>query len=203
MKNQILYIHGGTIFEQQKDYLGFLKNRKISVNRRKWKDGYLDKKLGKNFQVIRPQMPLRENAKYDEWKIHFERYFPYLKDNIILMGFSLGGIFLAKYLSENKFPRKVLSVYLIGAPFNIGLMVKEESLGKFKLRSDLSLIEKNTQNLYLLFSKDDNVVPLSHAEKYRQKLKNAHFIILKNMNGHFRTSEFPEIIERIREDVRI
>ena len=68
-------------------------------------------------------MPLQDNAKYEEWKILFERYIPHLKDNVILMGNSLGGIFLAKYLSENKFPKKILSTYLTCPPFDNTVLV--------------------------------------------------------------------------------
>ena len=95
-------------FKSQKDYVRFLETREISLEKRiRWHGGYLDKELGRKFEIIRPQMPLAENAKYSDWKIYFERHIPYLKNNIILIGSSLGGIFLAKYLSENKFPKKI------------------------------------------------------------------------------------------------
>ena len=142
-------------------------------------------------------MPLQDNAKYKEWKLHFERHFPYLKNNIILIGISLGGIFLAKYLSENKFPKKILSTILICPPFD-NTLTGEDLAGGFELKSDLSLIEGNAKNLYLLFSKDDEVVPLSHAEKYKKKLKNAKFTIYKSKNGHFKISTFPEIVKMIK-----
>jgi predicted alpha/beta hydrolase family esterase len=146
-------------------------------------------------------MPLSENAKYDEWKIHFERYFPYLRNNIILIGSSLGGIFLAKYLSENKFPKKILSTYLICTPFDNSIPT-EDLVGGFKLKSDLSMIEKNSKNLNLLFSKDDDVVPVYHAEKFRKKLKKANIIIYESKNGHFNISEFPEIVKMIKKDAK-
>ena len=63
------------------------------------------------------------------------------------------------------------------------------------------MLEKSTKNLYLLFSKDDDVVPISHAEKYRKKLKHAKIILYKNKNGHFEIQEFPEIIEMIKKDL--
>ncbi|MBI2661865.1 alpha/beta hydrolase [Candidatus Woesearchaeota archaeon] len=202
-KIQVILIHGGMTFKNRKDYLHFLKTRKISLeNKIRWSDDYLTKKLGNDFEIIRPRMPLSDNAEYKDWKIHFERYFPHLRDNIILIGSSLGGIFLAKYLSENKFPKKILSAYLICPPFDNSLQ-GEDLVGGFKLKLDLSLIEKNSKNLYLMFSKDDDVVPVAHAEKYRQKLKNAKIIIYKSKNGHFKVSEFPEIVEMIKKDVKI
>jgi len=201
-KTQIVLIHGGTTFKNQKDYLRFLKTRPVSIGKRiRWNEDYLDKKLGKDFEIIRPGMPLKENAKYDDWKIHFERFIPFLRNNLILIGASLGGIFLAKYLSENKFPKKIFSVYLICPPFD-DTLPEEDLVGGFKLKPDLSLIEKNARNLYLLFSRDDNVVPVSHAPKYAAKLKKANIIIYASKNGHFKVPEFPDIIKMIRSDVK-
>jgi len=202
-KTQIFLVHGGTTFKNKKDYLKYLKTRKISIEKRvMWNDNYLDKELGKNFEIIRPRMPLPDNAEYKYWKIAFERYIPYLRNNIILIGGSLGGIFLAKYLSEHKFPKKILSTYLICPPFD-NTILGEDLVGGFKLKSDLSLLEKNSKNLYLMFSKDDDCVPVSHAKKYEKKLKNTQIIIYKSKNGHFRISKFPEIIKMIKNDVKL
>ena len=70
--------------------------------------------------------------------------------------------------------------------------------GGFKLKSDLSLIEKNCKNVTLLFSQDDNVVPVAHATKYAHKLPKAKIMIFKSKNGHFRIPEFPEIVKLIK-----
>jgi len=199
-KTQILFIHGGETFKSQKDYLHFLKARSVSFESfDKWSDGYLTKKLGKDFEIARPRMPLQDNAKYVDWKIAFERYIPLLANDFILIGNSLGGIFLAKYLSENKLPKRALSTYLICPPFD-DTLEGEDLVGGFKLKSDLSLISQNTKYLRLMFSKDDNVVPVSHAAKYAKKLPSADLIIYPSKNGHFRVSEFPEIIKMIKAD---
>lgn len=201
-KTQVFIIHGGMTFKNRKDYLKYLKTRKISTKKKiYWSDEYLKKGLGKNFEIIKPRMPLQDNAKYEDWKIYFERYFPYLKNNIILIGSSLGGIFLAKYLSEHKFPKKILSTYLICPPFD-NTLTGEDLVGGFNLKSDLSRLEKNSKNLYLLFSKNDEVVPVAHAEKYRKKLKKAKIVIYKSKNGHFNISKFPEIVRMIKNDIR-
>ena len=174
-KIQIVLIHGGTTFKSRKDYLDYLKTRPISIKRKaSWSGDYLEKKLGKNFEFIRPRMPLQDNAKYGDWKILFERYVPRLSGKIILIGSSLGGIFLAKYLSENKLPKKILSTYLICPPFD-GMLSAEDLVGGFKLGSNLSLIEKNSKNLYLLFSANDDIVPVSHTEKISEKVKKCKY----------------------------
>lgn len=204
MKNklQILYIHGGETFKSRKDYLNFLKNIEVSLEeKKKWSGEFLTKKLGSKFDIIKPRMPLSWNAKYEDWKIYFEKYIPYLKNNIILMGNSLGGIFLAKYLSENKFPKKILSLYLICPPYDNSLP-GEDLVGGFKLPTNLSRLDNCSKNVNLLFSQDDEIVPVSHAEKYRKKLKKANIIIFNGKNGHFFVSEFPEIVEMIKGDLK-
>lgn len=185
-------------FNNRKDYLSFLKNRPVSVEKKMtWSAEWLENKLGKEYEIIRPRMPLQDNAKYEEWKIHFERFIPLIRDGVILVGYSLGGIFLAQYLSEHRFPKKIQGVFIISAPFD-NTLESEDLVGGFKLKANLSLLEKNARNLYLLFSEDDDVVLVSHAEKYRQKLESANIVIYKSKNGHFKISEFPEIVKMIK-----
>lgn len=199
---QLLLIHGGSTYNSREDFLKSLETWEPSLEKKiRWYNKYLEDSLGNELEIIKPQMPLREDAKYDEWKIYFEKYIPHMKDNIILTGGSLGGIFLAKYLSENKIPKKILSVYLIAPPFDNSLP-GEDLVGGFELQKNLSLIEKNCKNLNLMFSKDDVCVPLSQAEKYKEKLPNANIIIYESKNGHFKIEEFPEIIEMIKNDLK-
>jgi predicted alpha/beta hydrolase family esterase len=201
-KPQIFVIHGGMTFKSHRDYLRFLKIREISLAKKiYWSSEYLQEKLGKDFEIIRPRMPLQDNAKYSDWKIHFERHFPQLRDNIILIGSSLGGIFLAKYLSEHKFPKKILAVYLICAPYD-DTLPEEDLAGGFRLKFDLSQIEKNSSRVNLLFSKNDDVVPAAHADKYARRLKNSKIIIYPHINGHFKISKFPEIVKMIRDNLK-
>ena len=65
-KTQIFVIHGGMTFKNKKDYLHFLKTRKISIEEKiSWSGIYLKEKLGKDFEIIKPRMPLQDNAKYN------------------------------------------------------------------------------------------------------------------------------------------
>jgi hypothetical protein len=62
-----------------------------------------------------PEMPNSKNASYKARKIWFEKLFPYLNDEgIILIGLSLGTIFLLKYLTENTFPKTISQLHLVG-----------------------------------------------------------------------------------------
>ena len=189
-------------FKNRKDYIQYLKTRDISIGKRKrWHGDYLDQKLGKYCEIIRPKMPTAEYARYEDWKIHFERHIPYMRNGVILVGSSLGGIFLAKYLSEHTFPKKIRFVYLVCPPFDNSLP-GEDLLGGFRLTNNLSRLEKNTPRLTLLFSKKDKVVPPFHAKKYARKLKRAKIIIYPHIKGHFQIGTFPEIVRMIKDDLR-
>lgn len=203
-QTQILIIHGGMTFKSKENYLNFLKTREITIEEVEkigWKNKFLSESLGEDFQIIKPRMPLADDAKYEEWKITFERYIELLNDKIILIGSSLGGTFLAKYLSENKLSKNLLSAFLIAPPFDSSLP-GEDLVGGFDLGQDLSTLDNSTENLYLMFSKDDDVVPVDHAEKFRSKLTDANIIIYESKGGHFQIPEFPEIIDLIKSSVK-
>ena len=198
MKRQVVVIRGGDVFDTYKEYLKFLKNYKIDFKKlgmKGWKSN-LEKDLGKGFEVILPVMPNFMNAKYKEWKIMFEKFFPYLKNNLILLGHSLGGIFLAKYLSENKFPKKIKAVFLVSAPFDD--KDANYSLGDFKLPKKLDRFQKQSPKIFLYHSKDDPVVPFVDLEKYKRALPKAKVVVFKK-RGHFGQSKFPEIVKAIKE----
>lgn len=197
MKKQVILIHGGTAFDSYKDYLSFLKNLKIDLDRYRkigWSSS-LQEKLGNRFDVLLPKMPNPINAKYTEWKILFKKISKLLEENIILIGHSLGAIFLAKYLSENKFPKKILATLLISTPYdNEGM---EEPLGDFVLPKSLNKLNKQGGRIFLYHSKDDLIVPYIHLEKYKKALPN---VIIREFKkrGHFNQVKFPELVKDIK-----
>jgi len=170
MKQQIIVIGGGNTFETYKEYLSYLKKQRIDFERYRteqngWKKT-LEKKLGRKFEVILIDMPNKANAKYAEWKIWFEKFIPHIKPKAIFIGHSLGGIFIAKYLAENKLVKKILAVFLIAAPYEPE--DASDSLADFVLPRKLDKLEAQTENIFIYQSKDDPVVLFINSEKYRK-----------------------------------
>ncbi len=197
MKKQIVVIHGGDNFDTYREYLAFLKSYKINFERMKskgWKDN-LEKRLGKGFEVILPNMPNKYNARYLEWKIWWEKIIPYLEPKVILVGHSLGGTFLAKYLSENKFPKEISALFLVAAPYDD--KDADYSLADFKLKKDLSLLGKQAGKLFIWQSEDDDVAPFADFEKYKKALPGANFKAFRD-KGHFTQNTFPELAREIK-----
>jgi hypothetical protein len=202
MKRQVLFIHGAEAFSKYEDLLRWLKtvpleNPFAAEERPKnWKHT-LEEELGDEFELAFPSMPNKQNAKYEEWKIWFERHFEFLRDGVVLMGWSQGGYFLAKYLSENKMPVSVGILFLVAAPFEREDYGYEDG-GDFAFDpAKLAHLAEQVRSVYIFHSKDDPIVPYTHAEKYKKALPAAELVTFED-RGHFLTEEFPELIEYIQ-----
>ncbi len=196
---QIVLIHGGDIHETYEAYLEYLKNHQLDfekhgLRKKFWKDN-LSERLGEGYQIIRPEMPSMRNAKYVEWKIWFEKFIPFLEDGVILIGGSLGGLFLAKYLSENELPKKIRATFLLAAPFDD--QNRDYKLMDFSLPTNLTKLSSQTPKIFLYHSKDDKVVPFADLVNYQKALPDATTRIFED-KGHFSLVEFPELVEDIK-----
>lgn len=196
MKQQILIIHGGDTFLSYQAYIENLRSKKLSIERLKsksWKDT-LERDLGDDYEVIAPRMPNAQNARYKEWEIWFEKILPLLNNELILLGHSLGGIFLAKYLSEHSIAKKIKATFLIAAPFDEAF---DPNLKEFALSGSLWQFANLGGKIVLYHSKDDPVVPFHELQKYKKALPMAEVKTFENRQ-HFNQAKFLEIIEDIR-----
>ena len=199
MPKQVVLIHGGDVFETYEEYLGYLKNKEVDFVRHgirnpDWQDK-LGERLGQDYQVIRPDMPSKRNAKYSEWKIWFEKFIPFMQEEVVLVGSSLGGSFLAKYLSENDFPKKIKGVVLVAGAF--GDNEPEYKLYDFLPPIDLSKFNDQAEKIFLYHSQDDNMVPFEDVNKFKQALPKASVRVFEDRQ-HFNQPELPELTEDIK-----
>ena len=196
MKKQVLAIHGGDTFGTYEEYSDFLRKYIINIERYKkdqedWKKP-LRKELGEEYEVILPVMPNKTNARFEEWKIWMDKLIPFLNDDVMLIGHSMGGSFLAKYLSQNKFPKKIKGVFLVSAMFDYD--DEGYTLQSFSLPDKLDL---QTDKIYLYHSRDDKVVPFRSLESFKLKLTNAMVRVFED-RGHINQDKFPELVEDIK-----
>ena len=167
-------------------------------DRLRWKD-FLKEKLTGKYEVIKPDMPNKHMACYKARKIWFEKIFPYLNDEgLVVVGHSLGWMFLLKYISENWFPKKIKQLHLTASCLDETNMPEEEKyMGDFLF--DLNTIPKVqdfVENIFIYHSTDDPVVPYEHAEKLYSYLPKAKLITLTD-RGHIMQIEFPELYENL------
>ena len=168
--------------------------------KKKWKHS-LSQELWKGYQLALLDMPNKNIASYEEWKIQFKNTFPYLNWDQIIIAHSQWTIFILKYLTENKFPQKIKQLHLVSALIdNKDLPPEESYLWDFAFDIQrIPEIEKICDKIFLYHSKDDFCVPFSQWERLHEFLPNSKFEIFED-RGHMNMPEFPELIQNIKFD---
>lgn len=199
-KQQIVHIHGGMAFNSFDDFLKTLKTLEFDKDREKkskerWARNY-QSFLPDRYDILNPSMPCGDNASYQAWKIWFEKIIPHLEPQVILVGHSLGGSFLAKYLSEENFPLKIEQLHLVSAVYDYEDEI--EQLGDFRLDNFPGKLSKAIiGDIYLYHSQDDDIVPFDEVYKFYAQLGIAQLHTFTD-RGHFLGESFPELFENIQ-----
>lgn len=204
-KKQIVFIHGGEVLADRGDLVRILREV-WEVREPLWspepKKRFrtdIARRFFDRAEIIMPEMPNSLDARYAEWEVWFDRHVPLLCDGVVLVGHSLGGIFLAKYLATRTLPVRISLLALVAAPFRDESV---EPLGDFRLPEDLSGIARQADHIILFYSDDDPVVLVSEIEGYAGALPGAEKIILSG-RGHFNVEEFPELKSRIAQAIGV
>ena len=198
---QLLYIHGGNLTKDNDELLKVMATREINPFEEKKRRRLILQECLPEFVVIKPEMPNKDMARYSTWKLWFEKYIPFLDpENLVLVGHSLGGMFLTKYLAENEFPIQISQLHLVAPVLdNRGLNEGDNYLGDFAYNvNDIKNISWKADKIVVRTSKDDPVVPYQHSVRIAWEIKNAVLKIFED-RGHFNQAEFPELIQEIRQ----
>lgn len=200
MKRQVFYVHGGESFHDHALFLERLRTKGIwdlpgTESAGKWTDRLVTD-LGDAYEVFRPQMPNKQNAHYEEWKIWFERHFEHLRDGVILVGCSLGGMFLLKYLLEVRLPVEVRATYLMATPIGLNGFDSRDCADFITPAAAVSELT-GAGEVFVLHSTDDFVVPYEHGEKLAELLPEARLMTFSDKN-HFLGPELPELAAHIK-----
>lgn len=163
-------------------------------NERDWIPWLKEKIEEKGHEAYNPLMPNFWNPSYEEWKEKFEEF--NIDENTVLVGHSLGGGFLLKYLSENKISIKKL---ILVAP---SVIAPEEFLSIksfYEYRLDNNL--PNRTNGITIFSCDSDLERIREGIDFLEDSLEFKHIKLKD-RGHFirkdmGTVEFPELLEEV------
>lgn len=199
---QVFFIHGGTsAFDTYEQFIDYLKGMKVDLanaNKRAWPQ-LLQESLGPDYEVFWLRMPNRENAKYEEWRIWFSKYVPLIQNGAVLIGHSLGAIFLAKYLATEDVPVTIAGTFLVAAPHTSGGSGEySRDMGQFTPPDNLEKFAQQGGAIFLYHSKDDPVVSFAELAKYQAALPSATVRIFED-RGHFYGQEsFPELVADIK-----
>lgn len=187
---QVLVIHGGTSFSSYEAYLHDLRTSPVSYERLlrtpKWREWLPD--ALPDADILLPSFPNAQNAQYEEWKIQFEKILPLLTGEVSLVGYSLGAMFLAKYLHETPLKQLVDQLILIAPCYDDDSM---EDLGSFRVESAIG-IEKSANEVHFFHSEDDPVSPFTELVKFQRDVPSAVTHTFTDRN-HFFQPTFPEL----------
>ena len=195
---QVLVINGGTSYGSYESYIEHLKNMSFDYERlkptQKWRD-WLPSALP-DVDVLVHEFPNKNNAQYEEWKITFEKILPLLTGEVTLIGYSLGAMFLAKYLNATTLDKPVKNLVLIAPGYDDDSV---EDLGSFAVESAVG-IDKSANTVHFFHSKDDPVSPFTELAKFQRDVPTAISHVFSDRN-HFFQPTFPELVEIIQAEL--
>ena len=126
--------------------------------------------LGEGYEVRYPRMLSDETLSDFGWPQQIGKEIDMIKDDAFLVGHSLGASLLLKYLSENKITKVIRGIFLISTPFWMG---EEDWVQGLKLQDGFAERLPENVPVFLYHSVDDEEVPFTHLDTYRQKLSDA------------------------------
>ncbi|MGG4342017.1 alpha/beta hydrolase [Paenibacillus lautus] len=178
MKKQVLFIHSAGpqgIHQGSSDLIAHLQDQ-----------------LGKAYHVLSPGMP---DPDYALWKAQIAKEINALNGEMLLVGHSLGGSVLLKYLSEEDCQLTISGLFLIAAPY----WGKDDDWQSedFRLPDSFATMLPRISSLYLYHSRHDPVVPFAHAQHYAKQLPEAVTRVYEGDDHYFREG-LPELIDDIK-----
>ena len=155
----------------------------------------LERELGAAYEVQCPQMPDEENSPYPQWKAEIESRLAAMKGPVALVGHSVGGSVLLKYLCDAKPTRQIAGLFVIAAPY--WGASEFWSWDEGTLPADAATRLAGDWPLVFYQSRDDEVVPFAHLAMYAAKLPRATF---REFDG--RGHQFKNDLAEVAADIR-
>ena len=178
MRRRVLFVHGGGEGAHRED-------KRLAAS--------LQDALGLAYDVRCPKMPDEDRPEYEAWRDRISRELAVLNDEVVLVGHSLGGSILLKYLSEVEPAKPVAGLFLVAAPY---WGVEDWEVGEYALQEDFASKLPHGLKVFLYHSRDDGIVPFTHLALYAEKLPLAS---VREFDG--RGHQFGEDLSEVARDI--
>ena len=126
---------------------------------------YLKKELPSQIEINYPVIANPEAPTYEMWKKLFDTQFKLIKEPLILVGHSLGGSMLLKYLSEENSTIQIDALFLVDTPF---WGEADWNIEDFVLQENHAFKLSKIKHVYLYHSIQDPIVPFEHVNIYKK-----------------------------------
>jgi len=182
VKHQVLFIQGGGAEAYEAD-------QQLVVS--------LRRSLGTAYELLYPKMPHESDPDYRNWKPQIGKELSHLKNGATLVGHSLGGSFLLKYLSDEKVEKSIAGIFLIAIPYWGGDGWRYEGYESVTLPEDFPSKLPSGTPVFFYHSRDDETVPFAHLTLYATKLPQATIHAL-DARGHQLKNDLSEVAADIK-----
>src|SRR5215207_9259742 len=179
VKRHVLFIHGGGERVREAD-------KKLAAS--------LRDALGAAYDVRYPEMPDADRPEYEIWKDQIAEELSTLDGDVTLVGHSLGGSILLKYLSKEEVEKPVTGMFLLASPC---WGAEDWEVGEYELQKDFASKLPEGLLVFLYHSRDDEVVPFAHLALYEAKLSQA---TVRKFDG--RGHQFGDDLSEVAKDIR-
>lgn len=152
---------------------------------------YLRSALAGEFDILFPLIEKPGAPSYDKFKKMFAAAFATIDEPVILIGHSLGGSTLLKYLSEERPGITPAALFLISTPH------WKSNMKEFELKAGFQASLKDIPAVFLYHSKGDTTVPFGNLQFYKDAFKAA---VVRELPGeeHVFSKGLPELVADIK-----
>ena len=153
---------------------------------------HLREGLGPEYEVMLPLMPDLDDPHYRPWSDQLGELLERHEPGIVL-GHSLGGSVALKHLAETGEGR-MTGLIMVAAPF----WGNADWEAEWALPADWPSGESQLPQIFVFHSRDDEEIPVTHLERYAERLPSATVQVLDG-NGHlFDRGDLTPILSAIR-----
>jgi predicted alpha/beta hydrolase family esterase len=178
MKKQVLFVHGGGEGAHEED-------KKMAAS--------LQDALGAAYDVRCPKMPDEDSPAYKAWRERIAQELAAMDGEVVLVGHSLGGSILLKYLSEEKVEKPVAGIFLVAPPY---WGAEDWEVGEYELQKGFASKLPEDSPVFLYHSRDDEWVPFAHLALYAENLPQA---TIREFDG--RGHQFDDDLSEVARDI--
>jgi len=159
----------------------------------------LQEALGVEYDLCYPQMADESQPDIRTWKTQIGRELAALDGKVILVGHSLGGAALLKYLSEEDVKKSMAGLYLLAAP---SWDEENWNFDDLRLPRDLPAKLSRIPRIFLYHNRDDETVPFSHLALHAARLPRA-IVRESDTGGHQFGNDLANVASDIRRDTEV
>ena len=157
----------------------------------------LQNALGSAYEVRYPKMVNEESPEYADWKAQIAAELATLDGEVFLVGHSVGGSVLLKYLSEKLVEQPIAGLFLLAAPY-----WGDDEFWKWdeaQLPQDIAAKLASIPRIFFYHSRDDEVVPFAHLARYAARLPQANIREVDG-RGHQFGNDLADVAGDIKEE---